>query len=71
MGSHARGLPCENDSAILRWGREVCPDDGRGVAHDLRAFDEVLDRLLRSQLRQDGESVRGDQVHVGELRVRC
>ena len=68
MGSHARWLPREDHSAILRGGREVCPDDGRCVAHNLRSLDEVLDRLLWSQLRQDGESVRRDQVDVGELR---
>lgn len=65
--AHARGLPCEDNGAVLRGGCKVRPRDGRGVAHNLRPLDEVLDRLLRAQLRQHGEPVRGHQMDVGEL----
>lgn len=49
--SHARWLPGEDNGAVLGWCCEVRPCDWRCVAHYLGSLDEVLDRLLRSQLR--------------------
>jgi hypothetical protein len=45
--SHARGLKCEEDCAVWRRRSEVGPCDGRGVAHYLRAFDEVFEGFRR------------------------
>lgn len=47
MRLHARRLPCEDDSAILRWASEIRPSYGRGVADYLGTFDQVLKRLRR------------------------
>jgi hypothetical protein len=45
MRLHARGLPCEDNSAIRRRIREVGPGNGRGVAHYLWALDEMFERF--------------------------
>lgn len=68
--AHARGLPCEDDSAILGRGCEVGPRDGGRVAHDLRAFDEVLEGLRSLEARESREAVRGYQVHMGKEVIR-
>jgi hypothetical protein len=68
VGSEAWWLPCEDEGAILGRCGEVGPGDGRRVAHNLGALDEVLDSLLRAQAGQRREAVGRDQMDVGKLR---
>ena len=68
VGAQARGLPCEDEGAILGRGGEVGPGDGRRVAHNLGALDEVFDGLLGAQAGERGEAVGRDEMDVGKLR---
>ena len=67
MRLHARRLPCENNSAILRRCCEVGPGHGGCVADYLRSFDKILECLRRLEAGQGREAVGGDQVHMCEL----
>lgn len=65
--SHAWGLPGEDNSAIWRGGCQERPRNRRGVAHNLRAFDEILEGLSGLQARQGREAVRRYQMNMGKL----
>ena len=65
----ARWLPCQQHGAILGRAGKEGPRDGRRVAHDLRASDEVLEGLRGLEVGQRREAVRGYQVDVGELHL--
>jgi len=65
--AHARRLPCEDNGAIGGWRGEVGPSHRRGVARDLRPFDEVLERLSGLQGWEGWKAVGRDQMDVLKL----
>jgi hypothetical protein len=63
----ARRLPCEDKGAV-GWRRlEVGPRNGRRVAHNLGAADQMFERLRRLEGGECRKAVRGHQMHVGKL----
>jgi hypothetical protein len=68
VSAQARGLPCEDEGAILGRRCEVGPGDGRRVAHNLGTLDEVFNGLLGAQAGERREAVGRDKMDVGELR---